>query len=56
LADTGTSERLEQALQLSGGALETLTRVNVLDLNNPGPPPAHGVDGMYAEPAIADEP
>ena len=47
-ADAGASVRLEQTLQLSGRAMETLTGVNVLDLNNPGAPPAHCLDGMHA--------
>jgi hypothetical protein len=55
-ADTGPFERLEQALQHSGIAMETLARINVFDLNNPGAPPARGVDSMHAEPAIANEP
>ena len=36
--------------------MKTFTRVNILDLNNPGAPPAHRVNGMNAEPAIANEP
>ena len=36
--------------------METLTRVNVFNLDNPGPPPAQGVDSMHAEFAIANEP
>jgi hypothetical protein len=55
-ADTGACERLFQALQHSGIAMETLACIDVFDLNNPGAPPARGVDSMHAEPAIANEP
>ena len=55
-ADSGASERLFQALQHSGIAMETLACIDVFDLNNPGAPPARGVDSMHAEPAIANEP
>jgi hypothetical protein len=36
--------------------MKTFTRVNVLDLNNPGGPPTHRVNGRNAEPAITNEP
>jgi hypothetical protein len=36
--------------------MKAFTRVNILDLNNPGAPPAHRVNGMNAEPAVANEP
>ena len=41
-------------LQPSGGAMKALTCVNVFDLNNSGALPAHGIDGMHAEPAVGD--
>jgi len=51
-----TSERLEHTLQLSGGAIKTLARIHIFDLNNSGAPLTHGIDGMHAEPAVGDEP
>jgi hypothetical protein len=36
--------------------MDTLACVDVLDFNNPAAPAAHTVDGVHAEPAIANEP
>ena len=55
-ANTGASERLEHTLKLSGGAVKTLARVHIFDLNNSGAPPAYGIDGMHAESAIGYQP
>jgi hypothetical protein len=36
--------------------MDALAGVDVLDFNNPAAPTADSVDGVYAEPAVADEP
>jgi hypothetical protein len=36
--------------------METLARVNFLDLDGSGAPPADSINGMHAEPAAANEP
>jgi len=50
------SERLEEVLQLSGRAMETLACLDIFDLNDPGASPADRVDGVHAKPAVANEP
>ena len=54
--EAGASQRLEQALQHSGIAMETLACVHIFDLNNSGASPAHSVDGVHVVPAVANEP
>ena len=36
--------------------MDTLASIDVLDFNNSATPTAYRVDGVYAEPAIANEP
>jgi hypothetical protein len=36
--------------------MEPLARVDILDFNNPAALAAYSVDGVHAEPAVADEP
>ena len=55
-AGGGASKLQEQVLKLSRRAVKALSGVNILDLNKSGASPAHSVDGVHAEPAIADEP
>jgi hypothetical protein len=55
-ADAGASKRLEQALKLSRRAMKALAGVNFFDLNNSRPLPPHGIDGVHAEPAVANRP
>jgi hypothetical protein len=50
------SERLQQTLQSARGAMDALAQVDILDFDDSAASSAHGVDGVYAEPAIANEP
>ena len=54
--EAGASKGQEEALQSSRIAVDALARLHIFNLNYSGAPPAHGVDGVYAEPSIADEP
>jgi len=55
-AETGASKGQEETLQSSRLAMDALARVHIFDLDNSGAPPAHSVDGVHAEPAVANEP
>jgi hypothetical protein len=55
-AGARASEHQEQALQLSRRAMETLARTNYLDFDDSGVTSADSVDGMHAEPAVANKP
>jgi hypothetical protein len=36
--------------------MDALARVDVLDFNNPAAPAAYSVDGVHAQPAVANKP
>jgi hypothetical protein len=47
---------MKQTLQPSRSAMHTLACVDVLNLNDPAGPSAHGISGMHAEPTVTDQP
>src|SRR5271168_408029 len=49
------SEPPDQSLQPWRRAVDTPACVNILNFNNPEPMPAYRVDGVHAEPAVANE-
>ena len=54
--EAGASKGQEEALQSSRIAVDALARLHIFDLNNSGAPPTDSIDGMHAEPAVANEP
>ena len=54
--EAGTSKGQKETLQSSRIAMDALARLQIFDLNNSGAPPTYSVDGVHAEPAVANEP